>query len=663
MMKKDLVEILKRMSQFSGRMTPAFKRILNWLRLVPAWVYILAAGTLVFWTYQVRVPCDLGIHSNAGLNMLEGRGYVDAAWAYEFKKPPLWPYILKLFFSVFGVSYTSSFFAVRLFAVLNPVLVYFLGRSFFNARVGVGAAALALTSFTVLHTSYRHLDGVWVTFALLGVLLAECAFKRRSVWWFMLCGLAFGAAVLVKQAAFLLLPYPLLLLVFRDNRGRGAFLGLVAYSIVVLACVLPWVYWVFVSADNVAAGLFSNAGNFALSEGQGLGLRSAMHKAAAGVWDYFFDQPRSFNVVFSIAPLLLTAWLYSLGRAVRRDTPHLKFAMLFLLLLPFISVTGHGQYRVGQQIFFFLLTFIVASAFVQEVLDWICSRLQGSSTDACLRWARNGFVTVLAALCLTQITVRHGRDLGSAFFYRRSEAYQCYARVTRHGLGVLWGSKGVTLQANTAGPFGDDGLRVVAADLAARLEPGQSVMVDEINAASAMYFMMGGKFPVHRFPFTLLRKNAVIWGDGPLIAREKPAYLTADMNALMGSKNFYMLFGSVLRDSVVAKNIQYVVLTKFYNGLDMFFARSAGVEQVAKYASDRYGVFRIFAVDEGFRAIAPETPYFTKEFQLMMHVLARKSGSEFDHFTETYLKRFASMTDEDIRRVMETLPVEKTKGL
>lgn len=60
-----------------------------------------------------------------------------------FYFPPLYPYLLGLFYRVFGHSYALVYLAQQLLGLLNLVLIFRIGEAVFNARAALFAAGLA----------------------------------------------------------------------------------------------------------------------------------------------------------------------------------------------------------------------------------------------------------------------------------------------------------------------------------------------------------------------------------------------------------------------------------------------------------------------------------------------------------------------------------------
>ena len=143
---------------------------LGLLRSAGVYVSLIGAGIVTFHTYDIAIADDMGKYMSYALNMIQGKGYVDFDGAMSVTRGPVFPLVIAWCYWLLGVSPWSAFWAVRIFCVLNPVVVYALGKELFSKRVGIAASILVLTSYSVSFWSYRHLDAVWPFFTLASIL-------------------------------------------------------------------------------------------------------------------------------------------------------------------------------------------------------------------------------------------------------------------------------------------------------------------------------------------------------------------------------------------------------------------------------------------------------------------------------------------------------------
>lgn len=176
-------------------------------------------------------------------NILDGYGFAWVPGRPTSIRPPLYPWLLSVIFSVAG---RANFQAVRIlqlvFALLTTGGVYLLGRLAFDARVGRYAAALfwlypSLIFFNFVLLTETLFTMLVVAFAVLAVALIQ---TPRS-WIALSCGVALGLGALTRSV---LWPFPFLfcpalaLLLKGSLRTRLALPALVlaGYSV----AVVPW---------------------------------------------------------------------------------------------------------------------------------------------------------------------------------------------------------------------------------------------------------------------------------------------------------------------------------------------------------------------------------------------------------------------------------------
>jgi len=154
---------------------------------------------------------------------------------------PVLPALIGSLILILGRDTESLVWAVRLLALINPLLVYLLAKRLSSPLAGLLAAALlTLFGYHVEATNAINIDGVLLTFYLLALLSLLAAIKRgSSTALALLSGLLLGASILTKETAFANLPLALLAVLLLDWELRAAIWHYVG---VALAC-LPWWAW------------------------------------------------------------------------------------------------------------------------------------------------------------------------------------------------------------------------------------------------------------------------------------------------------------------------------------------------------------------------------------------------------------------------------------
>ena len=179
----------------------------------------------------------------AGSELVSGGGLDSLAGTSNFNggHGPVLPALIGLLILIFGRDTESLVWAVRLMALFNPLLAYFLTKRLSGPLAGLLAAALiTLFGFDVKSTFMLNIDAILLTFYLLALLALFAAVKRaNSSALALLSGLFLGISVLTKETAFANLPLALLAVLLLDWDLRKA---LWHYLATALVC-LPWWIW------------------------------------------------------------------------------------------------------------------------------------------------------------------------------------------------------------------------------------------------------------------------------------------------------------------------------------------------------------------------------------------------------------------------------------
>ena len=158
--------------------------------LIP--LFIFSAGIFVLFSCEMDVGSDLAYYMNKALLPLI---------KIPFLKRGLFYLILKLSFNIFGVSPLTAAFTIRFFAVLNPVVLYFIGRQMFDKKTGLIASLLILSSYAVNERTSLTIDTVVCFFMLLTILFIYQFFETQKVIYFFGSILFLISGFLIKEIA------------------------------------------------------------------------------------------------------------------------------------------------------------------------------------------------------------------------------------------------------------------------------------------------------------------------------------------------------------------------------------------------------------------------------------------------------------------------------
>ncbi|MBL7156552.1 MAG: glycosyltransferase family 39 protein [Candidatus Omnitrophica bacterium] len=284
---------------------------------------------------------------------------------------PLFPLMMTASFSIFGYSVKSAFYVVRLFYVLNIMLIYFLGSKMFNKATGLTCSLLVFTSFVVNRcASYLLLDNI-VPFFILGyIFLIYLAFKNKNYIYFALAGLALSLAILLKGViAVMFIPLPVCLLCFKSYRSVKTAKGTALFFMFSAVLLSPWLYKVFAGKESleILVGPLVNLNEIKkfgiitpnrLTWSTGGILAEQLRIASNFINRYIIRQ-------LAIWPLVFFGIAYSFfGAVFRKKLSDRIFLMAVILFLPVVYITAKANSRLGQFLTLYFLFYLAIANFL-----------------------------------------------------------------------------------------------------------------------------------------------------------------------------------------------------------------------------------------------------------------------------------------------------------
>ncbi len=339
-----------------------------------SWAIPLILAVLLFSVQGVELSPDGSLYMTLGLNLQKGLGYIDSAWNQYTFRGPVFPALLGMTFALFGASVQSALWLVRLFFVLNTLLVYWVGVRLAGKLAGFIAALLVLSSFVLHLSSARvHLDSVAPFFVLLSCLLVFIGFEQGRNIYLLLAGAVLGVAILTKDTAVLYVGLPFLLFLFTPQyRDRVRLRGILLFVMALLAIMLTWLVYVIYGAGSdrlvrtigwvVSESLLpaQSAAPGGMKSATAIPFVGSLIRIAGQLWSRLATY---YNVYFAqyfiFAPALIAAWLVVFYRSVRqRDHGAIWLSSMFILFSPLMLFLGQVQFRTGQNFLAFILSYL-----------------------------------------------------------------------------------------------------------------------------------------------------------------------------------------------------------------------------------------------------------------------------------------------------------------
>src|SRR5215213_4331433 len=177
---------------------------LSWVDLVVIpLVAILSVPPLLWFGHHpwTVIGYDAPRYLFAGSELVSGGGLDSLAGTSNFNggHGPIFPTLIGFLILTLGRDTESLVWAMRLIALFNPLLTYFLAKRLSGPLAGLLAAALIiLFGFNVKSTFMLNIDAVLLMFYLLALLALFAAIKRGSSSALApLSGLLLGISVLI----------------------------------------------------------------------------------------------------------------------------------------------------------------------------------------------------------------------------------------------------------------------------------------------------------------------------------------------------------------------------------------------------------------------------------------------------------------------------------
>lgn len=190
---------------------------MRWWTIFP--IFLLTfLGILLFWNLGTNYLAnwDEAWYADISRNLTIYRNPLHLIWNTRpfFDKPPLYMWLSAISFNIFGVNEFSARFISALSGVGCGIMVYLIGKKLFDARAGIVALLVLLSSIGFLYRSRTGNLDTLLTFCLLLVIYGY--FSRK----FLLLGIGLVLGFLTK--GFIIAIFPLLAfgsqIIIKDSR-------------------------------------------------------------------------------------------------------------------------------------------------------------------------------------------------------------------------------------------------------------------------------------------------------------------------------------------------------------------------------------------------------------------------------------------------------------
>lgn len=197
------------------------------------------------------IPWDEAIYAKVAKNMVEIKDYLVPHWNSSangwFEKPPLYMWLVSGFINIFGFNSWSAKLPSAIFGFLTVLLVYLIGKKFFNKTTAfISSLALVTTIHFLYYSRASMLDVTATFFITLALYLYWQAKESEKTKFWIFSGISTGLAVMTKGFVgllpFLVIGlYEIYLFIFYKQKfNKKLIFNLIFMFTSFLVIALPW---------------------------------------------------------------------------------------------------------------------------------------------------------------------------------------------------------------------------------------------------------------------------------------------------------------------------------------------------------------------------------------------------------------------------------------
>ncbi|NOZ81550.1 MAG: hypothetical protein GXO63_00115 [Candidatus Micrarchaeota archaeon] len=274
---------------------------------------------------------DETIYANLGWNLYTGREYsfkyewsdANVGWPKAGFRAPLLPFIVSIFYSLFGPNDFFLNFITPFFGSLGVGALYLLVKDLYNRRVAIYSASfLSVVPVYVVYSGRLLTDVISASLITVSVLFFWLGFERNKPVYRYLCGFSTALAFLARYVSILLFAIYILYFLARYRTIPKTFVTTIG---VFLLTISPWIYY-GLSEYGSPIGPLIHA------------IKAAPHWGGVQPWYYyFFLFPQVFSVTFLLALLGL--------RRIKFSPPNLIILLWVSIMFVFAISLQHKEER------------------------------------------------------------------------------------------------------------------------------------------------------------------------------------------------------------------------------------------------------------------------------------------------------------------------------
>ena len=618
------------------------------IKRIPLWSYLFLIGFITFFTYDIIITSDMGWYMNSALNILLGNGYTNMDGSLILNRGPIFPLMIVASYCLLGTAPWSAFWVVRIFCVLNPIMIYFIGKKIYGKWVGFSAAILILTSYSINTSSYRHIDAIWPFFIFLSIYLIYTGMKEDKNLYLAYAGVSIGLSFLIKEVAILFFVLPFLVIfVIGQFCSKRNFKKILIFYVTLFLSIAPWLIYQLIYGG--VHSILGNAGPTVIEsilnpsrevvKNGSESLFSIVGIYVDGLISYYKGQGNSLSSNFILSPIFILGWGLILLKSFTRDNSSKLLLCSLVCFLPIFYFMGISNFRIGQGLYFYYLSYLVFAYFtffLSKVIFKLISRA-GMPTNKLNQNIIFAFIIVLTMGI--QFFFSHLNDFGGKRFFVRSYSYKSF--VADKSIKKIVGLYGNL--DKTSGEW-----------IKKNIPNGSHLMVSKPSEGKGIYFYSGGQYPMFIMPVIQSNKLAYVeetrTGDSVI-------FVSSWIPKIDPRNKIFSLTQKQLFNSLKKYKIEYIIVNKKRNYLSLYFNEHPGFSRVAEVGDGKIKIYKVDFIEENINF----KPMISQNIVVYFRKLKKKDPLKIDYYVDNYFKPLLGWNREIVEQMISVEDKQKFK--
>ncbi len=159
---------------------------------------ILIFLVIIGFILRLAAALNLDVLADDMVYASQSAGILDAKVLSTHSNPPLFFYLTDIAYQIFGYTTFASRFWPLIYGTMLIIIVFLIGKFFFDEKTGLAAAFFATFSNFLVRMTFTEAALIVFFFCFLGAYFGLIYLKKRELKWLVLSGVVFGLGLLTK---------------------------------------------------------------------------------------------------------------------------------------------------------------------------------------------------------------------------------------------------------------------------------------------------------------------------------------------------------------------------------------------------------------------------------------------------------------------------------